>query len=98
MPVEDLLAYLPSIVTLLTVLTSGGDLLSAFIDVRKPIWGDARIQRDFEVLGKIPSWVLFTAHGRQRWQAAWVEHRALRTKRGPDIIHDVPIMRLSGRL
>ena len=75
---EDALGYLPAFVTLLTVLTSGGDLFSAITEVRNPVWGDDRIVRGFDILRKIPSWVLFTAHGRQRWQAVWLEHKLKR--------------------
>jgi hypothetical protein len=67
---------LPLIVTLLTLLTSGGDIFSGWVELRKPLWGDARIHRDFGTLKKIPSWVYFTAHGRRKWQPVWVELKA----------------------
>ena len=83
MPVEQALAALPAFVTLLTILTSGGDLFSAIIEMRTPIWGDERIHRDFEVLRKVPNLVLFTAHGRERWQAVWTELKAKRAVAAP---------------
>lgn len=76
LPVEQALRVLPAFVTLLTVLTSGGDLFSALVEIRKPVWGDDRIHRDFEVLRKLPNLILFTAHGRQRWQTVWTEQKA----------------------
>lgn len=69
--VDDPMAFLPILVTLLTLLTSGGDLATAVVEVRKPLWGEARVHRDFQVLRKIPGVVLFTSFGRERWQAAW---------------------------
>ena len=33
------------IVTLITVLTSGGDILSGYVDLANPIHGPARVQR-----------------------------------------------------
>jgi hypothetical protein len=74
---------LPAFVTLLTILTSGGDLFSAIVEMRKPIWGDDRIHRDFEVLRKVPNLVLFTAHGRERWQTVWTESKAKRAVAAP---------------
>ena len=73
--VQRAIDSLPLIVTLLTLLTSGGDILSGWVEVRKPVWGDARIVRDFQVLKKIPSVVLFTAHGRRKWRAAWIAEK-----------------------
>src|SRR5215207_8330650 len=49
------LANLPLIVTLLTLLTSGGDIISGFVEVRKPVYGEDRIHRDFAVLKKMPA-------------------------------------------
>ncbi|MCC6177672.1 MAG: site-2 protease family protein [Chloroflexi bacterium] len=72
----ELLENLPLLVTLLTLLTSGGDILSGFMEVRRPIHGDERIRRDFAILRKMPTLVLFTTHGRQRWQAVWHAIRA----------------------
>ena len=69
--VEAALGQLPWIVALVTVLTSGGDALSGYLDVAKPVHGPARIHRGFEVLRKTPSLVLFTAHGRKHWHATW---------------------------
>ena len=74
--VQRAIDSLPLIVTLLTLLTSGGDIASGWVEVRKPLWGDARIVRDFQVLKKIPSVVLFTAHGRQKRQATWIREKA----------------------
>jgi hypothetical protein len=68
----EVLSNLPLIVTLLTLLTSGGDILSGFVEVRNPIWGKDRIHRDFAVLKKMPALVVFTAHGRQNWRDAWL--------------------------
>lgn len=68
----DLLAQLPYLVTLLTVLTSGGDIISGIVEVRKPVHGHARIRRDFDVLKKMPAIVLFTAHGRKHWHETWL--------------------------
>lgn len=68
----ELLSQLPWIVTLLTVLTSGGDIISGLVEVRKPVHGHARIHRDFGVLKKMPSIVLFTAHGRKHWRETWL--------------------------
>lgn len=69
--VDAILGNLPLVVTLLTLLTSGGDILSGYVEVRNPIWGKERIHRDFEVLKKLPALVLFTAHGRQHWHETW---------------------------
>jgi hypothetical protein len=71
-----IVANLPIIVTLLTLLTSGGDILSGFVEVRKPVWGEDRIHRDFAVLKKMPALVLFTAHGRMRWRDVWLALKA----------------------
>ena len=70
--IEAILARLPSIVTLITVLTSGGDILSGYVDMAKPVHGPARVHRGLAVLRKAPSLVLFTAHGRKHWHAAWL--------------------------
>jgi hypothetical protein len=70
--IDEILAQLPWIVTLLTVLTSGGDILSGYVEVAKPVHGHARIHRDFAVLRKMPALVLFTAHGRKHWQDTWL--------------------------
>ena len=74
--VEDPLRFLPALVTLLTVLTSAGDLVSAILEIRKPVWGDDRVLRDFRVLKKIPNLIMFTSHGRRRWQATWAGIKA----------------------
>ena len=58
--------------TLLTLLTSGGDIISGFVEVRKPVYGEDRIHRDFAVLKKMPALVHFTAHGRLRWRDVWL--------------------------
>ena len=63
---------LPWIVTLLTLLTSGGDIISGYVEVAKPVHGHARIHRDFGVLRKMPALVLFTAHGRKHWRETWL--------------------------
>src|SRR4051812_26788604 len=73
---DVILANLPLIVTVLTLLTSGGDILSGFFEVRKPVWGEDRIHRDFAVLKKMPALVLFTAHGRLRWRDVWLALKA----------------------
>ena len=72
----DVLAQLPWIVTLLTVLTSGGDIISGYVEVSKPVHGHARIHRDFAVLKKMPALVLFTAHGRKHWRETWLAVKA----------------------
>lgn len=72
----DVLASLPWIVTLLTLLTSGGDILSGYFELRRPVHGQARIHRDFAVLRKMPALVLFTAHGRKHWHETWVAGKA----------------------
>ncbi len=71
LPFEDPASGLPLFVTALTVLTSGGDILSAIKEIRRPLWGEERIHRDFAVLRRIPNLMMFTAHGRARWQAVW---------------------------
>ena len=68
---EVILGQLPWIVTLITVLTSGGDILSGYVDVANPVHGPARVHRGFAVLRKTPTLVLFTAHGRKHWHQAW---------------------------
>ena len=73
---QQAIEALPAIVTLLTLLTSGGDFFSGWVELRRPLWGEARIVRDFQVLKKIKSIVFFTAHGRAKWQAAWLEEKA----------------------
>jgi hypothetical protein len=72
----QLLAQLPYLVTLLTLLTSGGDIISGIVEVRKPVHGHARIHRDFGVLKKMPAIVLFTAHGRKHWHDTWLAVKA----------------------
>jgi len=72
----SLMSNLPIIVTLLTVLTSGGDIISGYVEVKKPVWGKDRIHRDFAVLRKMPALVLFTAHGRLHWKDVWLSHKA----------------------
>jgi hypothetical protein len=76
----DVLAQLPWVVTLLTVLTSGGDILSGYVEVRKPVHGHARIHRDFAVLRKMPNLVLFTKHGRTHWRETWLAGKATAVK------------------
>jgi len=71
-----ILGNLPLIVTLLTLLTSGGDIISGYVEVKKPVYGEARIHRDFAVLKKMPALVLFTAHGRLRWRDVWLSLKA----------------------
>jgi hypothetical protein len=73
---DQVLQNLPIIVTVLTLLTSGGDIISGFVEVRKPVWGEDRIHRDFAVLKKMPALVLFTAHGRLRWRDVWLSLKA----------------------
>lgn len=58
------------IITVLSVLTSGGDIAACVMERRRPLWGDDRILRDLRVLRKLPGVVLFTAHG-QRWKDIW---------------------------
>jgi hypothetical protein len=72
----EVLHQLPWVVTLLTLLTSGGDILSGFFEVRKPVHGHDRIHRDFAVLRKMPALVLFTAHGRKHWRDIWIAGKA----------------------
>lgn len=74
--VQQAINALPMIVTLLVALTSGGDIVSGWLEVRTPLWGDARMLRGFAVLRKIPSLVLFTAHGRRHWQTTWLQEKA----------------------
>ena len=74
--ISEVVAQLPWIVTLLTVLTSGGDILSGYIEVAKPVHGHARIHRDFNVLKKMPALVMFTAHGRRHWRETWIATKA----------------------
>jgi hypothetical protein len=69
---ERILGHLPLVVTLLTALTSGGDIVSGYVEVSKPVHGHARIHRDFAVLRKLPSLVFFTAHGRKHWRETWL--------------------------
>jgi hypothetical protein len=68
----EVIGNLPWIVTLLTLLTSGGDILSGYVEVSKPVHGHARIHRDFNVLKKMPALVLFTAHGHKHWRETWL--------------------------
>ena len=68
---EMIVGQLPWIVTLITVLTSGGDILSGYVDVANPVHGPARVHRGFAVLRKTPALVFFTAHGRKHWHAVW---------------------------
>jgi hypothetical protein len=72
----DVLAQLPWVVTLLTVLTSGGDILSGYVEVSRPVHGHDRIHRDFKVLRKMPALVLFTKHGRTHWRETWLAGKA----------------------
>ena len=67
---------LPGVVTLVTILTSGGDALSGYVDVTKPVHGSARVLRGLAMLRKAPGLVLFTAHGRTHRHAAWMAGRA----------------------
>jgi hypothetical protein len=73
---DTLLANLPIIVTLLTILTSGGDIISGYVEVRKPVYGKDRIHRDFAVLQRMPALVLFTNHGKLHWQDVWLSLKA----------------------
>ncbi len=57
-------------VSVLSVLTSGGDIASWVMERRRPLWGDDRVLRDLRLLRKIPTLVLFTLHGR-RWAPVW---------------------------
>jgi hypothetical protein len=59
-------------VTLLSLLTSGGDIVACVIEHRRPVWGDARIIRDLGMLRKLPTLVRFTEHGR-RWLPVWAQ-------------------------
>jgi hypothetical protein len=76
----EVLAQLPWVVTLLTVLTSGGDILSGFVEVTRPVHGHARIHRDFAVLRKMPALVLFTKHGRTHWRETWLAGKVAAVK------------------
>lgn len=73
---DVIVSSLPVIVTVLTLLTSGGDILSGFVEVRKPVYGEDRIHRDFAVLKKMPALVLFTSHGHLRWRDVWLALKA----------------------
>lgn len=57
-------------VSVLSVLTSGGDIASWVLERRRPLWGDDRVLRDLRLLRKIPTLVLFTLYGR-RWAPVW---------------------------
>jgi hypothetical protein len=81
--VENPASYLPALVTLLTALTSGGDIATGLLEARKPLWGEARVRRDFDALRRIPSLVLFTAVGRARWLPVWREVTTGRRARRP---------------
>ena len=70
--IDAIVGQLPWIVTLVTVLTSGGDVLSGYVDLSAPVHGHARIHRGFAVLRKTPALVLFTAHGRTHWRETWL--------------------------
>ena len=70
---RGVLDTLPVIVTIMAVLTSGGDIAGLFMESRRPIWGDDRVLRDLRLLRKIPSLVRFTAYGRVRWEQTWLE-------------------------
>jgi hypothetical protein len=74
--IDAIVAQLPWIVTLITVLTSGGDILSGYVDVTNPVHGPDRVHRGFAVLRKTPALVLFTAHGRKHWHATWTSGAA----------------------
>jgi hypothetical protein len=74
--IEMILGQLPWVATLFTVLTSGGDVLSGYVDLANPVHGPARVHRGFAVLRKAPALVLFTAHGRKHWHAVWMDGKA----------------------
>ena len=57
-------------VSLVSLLTSGGDVAAFIAERRKPLWGDERVLRDLRLLRKLPSLVWFTPYG-QRWRPAW---------------------------
>jgi hypothetical protein len=69
-----LLAGRPDVTALATgvvaLATSGGDLVAFVMELRKPLWGDERVLRDFRILRKLPALVHFLAAGR-RWQPTW---------------------------
>jgi hypothetical protein len=69
---EAILSGLPALVALLALLTSGGDILGLLFERSQPLQGDERIRRDLKILRKMPTFVHFTAYGRQRWQADWL--------------------------
>jgi hypothetical protein len=71
LPAGDPAFSLPLFVTLLTVLTSAGDIFSAIKEIRAPLWGEERVHRDFAMLRRIPNLIMFTAHGRRRWRDVW---------------------------
>lgn len=77
--IDTILRNLPLVVTLLTLLTSGGDIISGYVEVKKPVYGHDRIHRDFAVLKKMPALVMFTAHGRTHWRATWLALKAQAT-------------------
>ena len=43
--------------------------------MRRPVWGEERVLRDFRTLRKLTNLVLFTSHGRRRRQTVWAADR-----------------------
>lgn len=57
-------------VTVLVLLTSGGDVAACVSELRRPLRGEARVARDLRLLRKLPTLVYFTEYGR-RWKPLW---------------------------
>ena len=68
---DTVLAWLPGLVVVLAVLTSGGDILGLFFERRRPLEGDDRIRRDLKILRLMPTLVRFTAYGGFAGRADW---------------------------
>jgi hypothetical protein len=81
----EVLAQLPWVVSLLTLLTSGGDILSGWVEVRNPVHGHDRIHRDFKVLRKMRALVLFTNHGKTHWRETWLAGKVAAAAESPAI-------------
>lgn len=67
----EVIESLPLVVSMMAVLTSGGDILGFIMESRRPVWGEDRIVRDLRILRRLPSLVYFTAYGRDRWSDSW---------------------------
>jgi hypothetical protein len=67
---------LPAVALVTALLTSGGDVLGLFFELRRPLHGEQRIRRDLRFLRRMPSVVHFTKYGRERWGSCWLEAHA----------------------